>query len=594
LTDVKFKYIAEGIKKGSLVLPPVADGVGNNPDLFKQALTYGSVDTRTGAAPQYNGNISTTTWQVAGRAKQTYAFTYDDLDRLLNAKYMDVTDTYNGSNGQWNSTYGAENKFEEKQTYDLRGNITSIERNGLNSGTWTNGKEGFTAATYGKIDNLQFQYYNGNKLVRVAESSLPDRGYKTTISPSNGSWQYGYDANGNLRFDFNKGITAIWYNHLNLPTLVYFSNGRSITFNYTADGELVRKNTWDPTNNTGYWMEYVNGIEYKNQILNRLAHPEGSVILNSTGSYELEYTLKDHLGNNRVVFRDKDNDRIIDTSDIKQINHTYPFGMDMEGNWNGSFMGSGTQGNAYKYNGKEFNNDYGLNWYHHDWRFYDVAINRFVTIDPESEEDEQESWTPYHFGLNNPIRYDDPDGRNPIIGAIIGAVTQTIEIAIDDNKSFSKDFSLKSVGISALAGASGAGLASKLGKVGKLAKLGIETAHDFTVSAASDLVKDGKVNLKKSLVDATIGKAAGDIAGNAALKAAAKTPQGKVLKKAVDRAEKIAAKSNRPGRVNKVERANNQLNNYVVKRSTSASVSASGAAGNAANKVLKTEKKEQK
>jgi surface antigen len=52
---------------------------------------------------------------------------------------------------------------------------------------------------------------------------------------------------------------------------------------------------------------------------------------------------------------------LLTTSDIKQINHTYPFGIDMEGNWNGSFMGSGTQGNAYKYNGKEFNNDYGLN-----------------------------------------------------------------------------------------------------------------------------------------------------------------------------------------------------------------------------------------
>jgi RHS repeat-associated protein len=399
---VKFKYITEGIKKGSLVLPPVADGVGNNPDLFKQALTYGSVDTRTGGTPQYNGNISTTTWQVAGRAKQTYAFTYDDLDRLLNAKYMDVTDTYNGSNGQWNSTYGAENKFEEKQTYDLRGNIMSIERNGLNSGTWTNGKEGFTAATYGKIDNLQFQYYYGNKLVRVQENSLPDRGFRTTISPSNGGWQYGYDANGNLRFDFNKGITAIWYNHLNLPTLVYFSNGRSITFNYTADGELLRKNTWNPVDNTGYWMEYVNGIEYKNQILNRLPHPEGSVVLNTAGSgYELEYTLKDHLGNNRVVFRDKDNDRIIDTSDIKQINHTYPFGMDMEGNWNGSFMGSGTQGNAYKYNGKEFNN-----WYHYGARFYDPAIGRWHALDPKPNS----SISLYAAFQNNPLYYTDPHG----------------------------------------------------------------------------------------------------------------------------------------------------------------------------------------
>jgi hypothetical protein len=208
--------IHENLKSGSesnspsggwgAAAPPVAD---NNADLFKQLLTYGSVGTQAGASPQDNGNISTTTWYVAGRAKQAYAFTYDDfyddLDRLTNAKYMDLTDNYNNTN----TTYSTDNKFEEKQTYDLRGNILSIERNGLNAGTWTNGKEGFTAALYGKIDNMQFHYYEGNRLVRVAENSLPGKGFKTTKSPSDGSWQYGYDANGNLKFDFNKGITLV-------------------------------------------------------------------------------------------------------------------------------------------------------------------------------------------------------------------------------------------------------------------------------------------------------------------------------------------------------------------------------------------------
>ncbi len=41
-----------------------------------------------------------------------------------------------------------------------------------------------------------------------------------------------------------------------------------------------------------------------------------------------------------------------------------------------------------------------------------------MTVDPESEEADQESWNPYHFGLDNPIRYNDPDGRNPIYGVL--------------------------------------------------------------------------------------------------------------------------------------------------------------------------------
>ena len=68
--------------------------IKNNADLFKKALTYGSLDSRTGGTPQYNVNISTTTWQVAGRDKQAYAFKYDDLHRLTESKYFDISDAY--------------------------------------------------------------------------------------------------------------------------------------------------------------------------------------------------------------------------------------------------------------------------------------------------------------------------------------------------------------------------------------------------------------------------------------------------------------------------------------------------------------------
>jgi RHS repeat-associated protein len=169
----------------------------------------------------------------------------------------------------------------------------------------------------------------------------------------------------------------------------------------------------NPTANTGTWIDYVNGMEYKSLVLNRLPHPEGSIVRNDAGNYELEYTLKDHLGNNRVVFRDKDNDRIIDTSDIKQINYTFPFGMDMEGNWNGSYMGTGTQGNPYKYNGKEFNNDYGLNWYHYGARFYDPAIGRWHVVDPLSEK--YQNLSPYNYVANNPVKFVDPDGKDIVV-----------------------------------------------------------------------------------------------------------------------------------------------------------------------------------
>jgi RHS repeat-associated protein len=66
----------------------------------------------------------------------------------------------------------------------------------------------------------------------------------------------------------------------------------------------------------------------------------------------------------------------------------------------------------YKFNGKEFQTDLGLNWNHQDWRFFDTQLGRWHVVDPEIE-NAQESWTPYSFGFDNAIRFADANGRNP-------------------------------------------------------------------------------------------------------------------------------------------------------------------------------------
>jgi RHS repeat-associated protein len=84
------------------------------------------------------------------------------------------------------------------------------------------------------------------------------------------------------------------------------------------------------------------------------------------------------LGNARVTYSNANNDGVIASSDIKQVNHYYPFGLNMEGNWNGA---AGT--NKYQYTGKEWNDDLGLNDYGARW--YDAAIGRFMVVDPLAE-----------------------------------------------------------------------------------------------------------------------------------------------------------------------------------------------------------------
>jgi RHS repeat-associated protein len=68
--------------------------------------------------------------------------------------------------------------------------------------------------------------------------------------------------------------------------------------------------------------------------------------------------------------------------------------------------------NNYRFNGKEFQTDLGLNWNHQDWRFLDPTILRWSGVDPELENG-QETWTPYSFSYDNAVRYADSDGREP-------------------------------------------------------------------------------------------------------------------------------------------------------------------------------------
>ena len=44
------------------------------------------------------------------------------------------------------------------------------------------------------------------------------------------------------------------------------------------------------------------------------------------------------------------------------------------------------------------------------FRMYDYNLGRFLNVDPLADQAGQELYTPYHYALNNPIRYSDPYG----------------------------------------------------------------------------------------------------------------------------------------------------------------------------------------
>ena len=359
---------------------------------FTQNLYY---NTGNGVA-KYNGSVSSMTWKAGNESTvRGYKFTYDGLDRLLNAIYGETAGISTNAN-----------RFSENVTnYDKNGNIKGLQRYGQTG-----------ASAYGLIDNLTFTL-NGNRLNRVDDAVTASTygggfEFKDGVKQAN---EYAYDANGNLTKDLNKGITGISYNCLNLPNAVTFSDGSTITYTYGADGTKLR--TVHKIGSATTTTDYCGNVIYENGVQKLLLTEEGYVTLSDS---KYHYYLKDHQGNNRVV--------INQSGTVEETNHYYPFG--------GVFASAGSI-QPYKYNGKEFDNKKGLNWYDYGARHYDAALGRFTTNDRFAEK--YYSMSPYQYGANNPVNNIDVNGDTIVVNPNPNGLIDNVRMFFGFDTKYQKD-----------------------------------------------------------------------------------------------------------------------------------------------------------
>ncbi len=326
---------------------------------FGMTLLYN--DHAEASGKQYNGNISAVIWQTKIPAayqssfpqeQQSYDYRYDKLNRLTLADY---------------TTPGKAGYFNESLSYDKGGNMVSLSRTG-------NGSE---------IDSLSYTYENSgqsNRLYRVTNLSGDNRG-----QPAGAAAEYTYDENGSMISDSKKNI-RMEYNQLNLPQKITVGGNQIITYFYDAGGRKLRKE--GPAGN----RDYIEGIEYDNGNLEFVQTEEGRAAKNGD-DYSYEYMLRDHLGNTRAMVKQD--------GSILQVNDYYAFGMQMDHNRINPSLD-----NRYKYNGKELQDELGL--YDFGARFYDAVVGRWMVVDPLAEQ--YRRWSPFNYGVDNPIRFVDPDG----------------------------------------------------------------------------------------------------------------------------------------------------------------------------------------
>ena len=384
---------------------------GTDPmDLFAFKINYNTVedgDEYDGKA-LFNGNISETYWRTSSDNKERkYGYQYDDMNRLKNAIYQKPG---TGTN--------ITNSYNESATYDKNGNIKSLQRNGdLDA-------DNFTI----EIDDLIYTYdtVRPNVVLQVSDSTNHPEGFKDGSNTGN---DYSYDLNGNLTADQNKQISSIKYNHLNLPVeIIFVGTNKKINYLYNSAGGKVEKKV---TNGNAVTItDYLGGYQYTkvnsgNVEMSFFPHAEGYVACtlsrNNNPLYDYVFNYTDHLGNIRVSYTWNTT-----TSSLKILeeNHYFPFGLkhtkynvetyayiadNKDGEYYTGVIGVPPNNRSvyqYKLNGKEFQDELGLNMYAMDMRQYDPAIARWVVQDPVTHHNQ----SPYNGYDCNPVYWADPSG----------------------------------------------------------------------------------------------------------------------------------------------------------------------------------------
>jgi len=252
--------------------------------LFQENLAY----DKGFESKLYNGNIAGITWNGADGEKRAYGYSYDKLNRLSHAEYREFTSsTWNNSSRDYTAS---------NITYDLNGNIQSMNQRAPKS-----------LSPPQDMDLLTYQYFqNSNQLKKVTDVGQEISGLPDFRDNANLDVEYGYDQNGNMTIDKNKGSLAVTYTYKNKPERITVPGQGTITFTYDAAGNRLSKKVINTINSTTDVFDYIGDFVYKNNLLQYIGNEEGrarplvdaNLTMNLT-KFVYDYSIKDHLGNVR-------------------------------------------------------------------------------------------------------------------------------------------------------------------------------------------------------------------------------------------------------------------------------------------------------
>ncbi|WP_099293145.1 MULTISPECIES: RHS repeat domain-containing protein [unclassified Butyricimonas] len=332
---------------------------------FKMKLRYENPEG--GAVARWNGTISEWVWQQGTSAALMYGFTYDGVNRLTGMMQKQK------SGSTWSTLTGS--YLEKGITYDRNGNIKTLQR----------------TANGNVIDNLVYSY-TGNQLTGLTENVSGTPAGDVYVRGNSASGTYSYDRNGNMINDSRRALN-LSYNVLNLLGEVKSGSTLQARYSYLADGTKLRVR-----DGSGNGFDYLGSLTYKSGSaglqLESASFGDG-VILSGTSGQDVHYFLTDHLGSVRVI--------VDGSGKVLERNDYYAFGARHA---RSDYPQQAV--NRLKYNGKEEQVTGGLGYLDYGWRMLDKGLGRWFGVDPMAEK--YDSWSPYNYALNIPVRFIDPNG----------------------------------------------------------------------------------------------------------------------------------------------------------------------------------------
>ncbi|ODN40985.1 RHS repeat domain-containing protein [Piscirickettsia litoralis] len=508
-----FKYSYDGLDHlSSVTYPGDAMKVDYAPDALGRATKVGNKVTNVKYFP--NGKIQSFT--DANGAVTTYQ---------LNDRQMD---------NDIKVAFGNEQPFTQRHyTYDPMGNILKIEdpnsahaqTYSYNAANWLTGESlggksstigydpvGNIVNVSGARGNLSYHYTN-NKLMSISGSVNEN---------------FGYDAYGDITS--NKAGNTFVYNdtqQLVQAKGVNPVNGKSYDDQYFYDGNGNRVKVLKGNDETIQIYNQKNQLLFQQHIPNKTVDQGDDTYYFYLLGHKVAYQKQGFDGSNKsTVYLHND----LLGSPLQETRQDKSFVF----NQGQVYWGYGQEAldtskdrpsEHVGFTGKLHDDATGLSYY--GARYYDPAIGRFMSVDPEKVDIGKSplSFNRYVYANDNPLKYVDHDGRLPdvaeqIIGGVSGAFVGALE-GYSETHSWGGLF--KGAGIGASAGFASSFItaalspeAASLSVVAKLGKKAIGPAVGTVVGTVAGAASDGKLD-KKTVEQAFIGSVMPGIRGTRGL-----------------------------------------------------------------------------